>query len=280
MSQPSMSERLRYRLDSFLERGNGALFMALVAVFLACLMGIVALRLVLHLVSGSDPALPFLHQIWFTFLQLTDPGNMAQDNATPVAFKLSAIAAGLTGVVIFSALIAFLTTALDAAIADLRKGRSRVLEEGHTLVLGWGPRVPEILRELVLANESEDRAVVVILADRDKEAMDEELRARVPERQTTRVVTRSGSPATLHALRHVRAGAASAAVILAGCRASATEPEKQASRRDGEICIGYRRTALAQDPHRNFGVSLVPPKGRKVTLEEGDSLVVVAEDEL
>ena len=114
--------------------------------------------------------------------------------------QIAAIASGLTGVVIFSALIAFLTTALDQTITHLKKGHTQVLESGHTLILGWGVRVLEILRELVEANDSEDDPVVVILADEDKEEMDDYLRSYHTDRRNTRVITRSGPTASLASL--------------------------------------------------------------------------------
>ena len=54
-----------------------------------------------------------------------------------------------------------------AEIERLRKGRSRVLEHGHTLVLGWSPRLPTVLSELVEANANHRRAAVVVLSDQD-----------------------------------------------------------------------------------------------------------------
>ena len=62
---------------------------------------------------------------------------------------------------------------------ELRKGRSTVIESEHSLILGWNPqRVIEIIRELVMANESEEKPAVVILADEDKEKMDDFLKPR------------------------------------------------------------------------------------------------------
>ncbi|MEL6546671.1 MAG: hypothetical protein AAFQ82_18745 [Myxococcota bacterium] len=175
--------------------------------------------------SGTDLGL----QLWFIFLQLTDPGNMAQDNATPGVFKVSAIVAGMVGVVIFSALIAFLTTALDEAIANLKQGRSAVLESGHTLVIGWGPRVVEILKELIEANESEHKPSVVILSDSDKVEIDESLRVDLPDRRNTRIVTRSGGTSSLNSLNHVAAGDAKSAIVLAHCEENASPEAKAAS---------------------------------------------------
>lgn len=233
-------QRWRYRVDSFLTRGSSALFVSLVFAFLGSILLIAVMRLVFNFFA-PDTEHNFAGQIWVIFLQLTDPGNMNQDNDTPSIFKTAAVVAGLTGVVIFSALIAFLTTALDQAISHLKKGHSQVLEEGHTLILGWSPRVIEILRELVEANESEDDPVAVILSETDKETMDEYLRTNFTDRRNTRVVTRSGGTASVQALQRVSAGDAKSAIVLASCDPAASLDTKLAS--DAKVI----KTVLALD---------------------------------
>ncbi|MBW2704597.1 MAG: hypothetical protein JRF33_27585, partial [Deltaproteobacteria bacterium] len=54
----------------------------------------------------------------------------------------------------------------------------------------------------------------------------------------------------------------------------------QALKRDEEICLGYRLDAHATEAEHNFGVRLNPAKDQQVTLNVGDTLVVLAEDEL
>ena len=221
-------QRWRYRVDTFLAKGSSALFISLVFAFGAAILLIAALRLIFNLlVPNTEYSLA--QQVWVIFLQLTDPGNMSQDNDSPTIVKTAAVVAGLTGVVIFSALIALLTTALDQAIAHLKRGHSQVLEEGHSLVLGWSPRVIEILRELVEANESEADPVVVILSEQSKEDMDEYLRTNFTDRRNTRLVTRSGATASVQALTRVSAGDAKSAIVLAACNPAASLQIKLAS---------------------------------------------------
>ncbi len=227
MPSGNLAERLHYRTDLFLARGSKALFLSLLVTFLICFALIGGARLLFGTIFSTEHSVG--RHPWFVFLQLTDPGNMAQDNDSIGVSKLAAIAAGMTGVVIFSALIAFLTTALDQAIAKLKKGHSRVLETGHTLILGWSPRITEILRELVEANESEDDPVVVILSEETKEDMDELLSKDFTDRRNTRVVTRHGPTASLRALDSVNAAAARSAILLASCGEAAPQDEKLAS---------------------------------------------------
>ena len=79
----------------------------------------------------------------------------------------------------------------------MRKGRSVVLEEDHTLILGWSDTIFTVLSELEIANESQQRPSVVILADRDKVEMDDLIREKVRPQADPDRDCRSGSPIDL-----------------------------------------------------------------------------------
>jgi hypothetical protein len=256
-------QRWRYRLDNFLAKGSGALFVSLLLAFLGAIAAIGAGRYLLNALA-PEAAGALTREFWVVFLQLTDPGNMGEDSENPAALKAAAVVAGLTGVVIFSALIAFLTTALDQAIAHLKKGHSQVLESGHTLILGWGPRVIEMLRELVEANESEKDPVVVILADEDKEEMDEYLRSHFTERKNTRIVTRSGPTGSVPSLRRVNAHHARSAIVLADCTHSATLEVKLASDARVIKTVLAVESLLGQDRKFAIVAEVFTPRNRQV----------------
>lgn len=228
MSQVTLRERFRYRIDTFLSRGSKALFLALSLAFVGSIASLFAFRLGLSYAAG-DVETPLWRHVWLVFLQLTDPGNMSQDNDTRQLYKLQTVMAGFTGVVIFSSLIAFLNTALNDAIEHLKKGHGPVIEEEHTLVLGWGPRVVEILEELAEAKDSEYDPVVTILSSETKADMDEHLRVELPDLGGLRVVTRHGSTASIQSLRQVNVEQATSAIVLALCDGAATQDQKLAS---------------------------------------------------
>jgi voltage-gated potassium channel Kch len=96
----------------------------------------------------------------------------------------------------------------------LRKGRSFVVEENHTLILGWSSRIFLIISELVIANENQTKPRIVILAGKDKVEMEEELRAKVPDTKNTRVVCRSGNSIDLTDLEIVNPHASKSIIIL------------------------------------------------------------------
>ena len=226
--------KLQYRFDTFMARGSTSSFKALLFVFLALFLIVAGLRGLMHWLSPEltqqYEGLDFLGNLYITFLQLTDPGNMAQDILSSFWYKLFAIIAGLAGVILLSALVAVITTGLDQKLSELKRGRSKVIEAGHTLIIGWDEqRVIEILRELVWANESEDDAAVVILADMDKQEIDDVLRLRMPDTKSTRVVTRSGKGTILVNLDMVSIESAKSVIVLAACSDTDTDAAKTAS---------------------------------------------------
>ena len=88
-------------------------------------------------------------------------------------------------------LVGLLVSAINRRLDDIRRGRSRVLERGHTLVLGNSARLMPVLDELT-ANKHNNSAVVV-LAEHDKGELEDDLLAR-RGRSPRRVVFRNGTP--------------------------------------------------------------------------------------
>lgn len=226
----TVRERFAYRFERFLAKGGINIFVLLIVLFIACLLVALIVRSLLLWIAPEFPLFEsFADHIWVTFLEMTDPGNMARDTDSPAVVKAATILSGFLGVVIFSMLIAFITAVLEDTLWEFRKGRGRVLETNHTLILGWNERVVGILRELVLANESERDASVVVLAEASKEMMDDEIVKALPDTKTTRVITSHGNPVSLTELTRVDAANARSVVVLASCSETAEADDKDAS---------------------------------------------------
>ncbi len=125
-------------------------------------------------------------------MRTLDSGTMGGDTGT--GYRLVMFLVTLGGIFVVSTLIGVLSNGIESQMARLRKGRSLVLESGHTIVLGWSPQIFTVLHELMIANENQSRARIVVLADRDKVEMEDEIRERVEIRGKTRIICRSGSP--------------------------------------------------------------------------------------
>jgi hypothetical protein len=78
----------------------------------------------------------------------------------------------LSGMLFFALLLGLITDTIESKLDELKQGKNRIVEEGHTLILGWNDKIEQLVLELALANESEGGGVVVILSEMDKELMD------------------------------------------------------------------------------------------------------------
>lgn len=230
-NRPHWRDTYRYRFDTFMAKGGKSAFIGLMVLFLGfwVVLGLIRGLLYWGFPQGAENVDGFFAHLWLVFLHMMDPGTMLNDVPYSPIYKIVTVASGLVGVVILSMLIGFVTTALSTKLSELRKGHSRVLERGHTLILGWNERVVEIIRELVIANESEKDGCVVILADRDKVLMDDEIDLRVQQLQTTRVVTRSGNTSSQVALHNVAVTECRSIIVLATCTEAASDLEKMSS---------------------------------------------------
>ena len=198
MNKPTLKQRLGYWFDTMMSKGMPAMIILLtLASFI--LIFIAGLILFLFRISPTGEANMGLGEaVWASLMRTLDPGTMGGD-AGP-GFRGVMLAVTVGGIFIVSALIGVLTAGLEEQLERLRKGRSRVLESGHTLILGWSPQIFTILSELMTANENQKNARIVVLANQDKVEMEEQIHERIKEIGSTRVIVRSGSPIDLNDL--------------------------------------------------------------------------------
>ena len=184
--------RLRYSVDNFMSRGSSSIFLALLGLFLVGFLVMVVVRLIANSFL-PDETLNSLAEIpWRVYVAVMEGSAAETDGDSNWLAKLTSILAVMVGLILFSSMVAFITSVFEAKLDELRRGRSLVLESDHTLILGFGDRILEVIRELIEANESESDASIVILAENDKEEMDNIIRDNISDFATTRVITRSG----------------------------------------------------------------------------------------
>jgi voltage-gated potassium channel Kch len=225
MGQFTLRQRLRYAFDNTLSRGTPALIAWLAIVSIAFVALIALVLLIPGLVPRKFEELDFVGLMWHNLVRTLDPGVMGNDvdDGGSGAYLLITLTVTLGGVFIVGTLIGLISSGVHNQIGELRKGRSVVAEEGHVVILGWNDQIFSIVGELVLCNEHLRRNRIVIMADRDKVEMEDQVRERVDDWKTTRVVCRRGSPIDLADLNIVNFNDARAIIILspAGERADA-----------------------------------------------------------
>lgn len=212
---------LRYRFDNALSRGPSVVIGWLGLLTLLIIVAGMIITVVGRItgIGGGDKSLGLLEGFWQSLLRVLDAGSFAGDAGWPA--RILGLIVTLLGIFLAGSLIGLIANAVDQKIESLRKGRSAVLEDRHTLILGWSERVPAILSELVIANESERKATVVVMAPEDKTEIEDTLRDHVPHLKTTKLVCRSGDPANPKDLARVNLGTAQSVIVVNGSEGDA-----------------------------------------------------------
>lgn len=218
MSTPSLKERLRYSFENTLSSGPIAIigWLAVVSLFIVLIAGTV--MYFTGAAYGDDKS--WIEQAWNSLMRTFDAGNMADDGApgedSPADWLVRGVALTVTigGIFIVSTLIGTITSGMEGAIEEMRKGRSKVLESNHTLILGWSPKIFTIISELLIANENKKKPRIVIMADRDKVEMEDEIRSKFPDTKNTKIICRTGSPLDLDDLKVVSPHDAKSIIIV------------------------------------------------------------------
>jgi len=212
--KPTFNQRLRYQFDNLMSRGTPALIGMLFVLSLTVVLVAGMIISITGLAQDGEPAgsLSFGEAAWESLMRTLDSGTMGGDTGT--GFRIVMLFVTLGGIFVVSTLVGVLSNGIEDQMDRLRKGRSIVLESNHTLVLGWSAQIFTILNELMIANENQSNARIVVLADHDKVEMEDEIRERIEIKGKTRIICRNGSPIDPTDLEIANPHAAKSIIVL------------------------------------------------------------------
>ena len=204
----SLGQRIHYFFDNTLSKGPMGLLIWL-GIFVSLVIILVSIFVWTTGISSKDS----LIEQMFLFM-IGSLGAADADTDGSWMFRLASLIIIFSGIFVMSTLIGILTTAIDSKLEQLRKGRSRVIESGHTVILGWSEEILVLIKELVTANENLPDACIAVLADEDKVEMEVRIREAIGHHQQTRIVCRSGNPMAMIDLEIVSLNTARSIIVL------------------------------------------------------------------
>ncbi len=212
--KPSFKAKLRYAFENTLSSGTIAIigWLAFLSFLIILIAGIFISFLGIKQTSEEAEELDVIEAAWQSMMHALDAGALGADTGWGFRFVMFLVTIG--GIFILSTLIGVLTSGFEGMIDNLRKGRTKVLENNHTLILGWSSKIFDILSELVIANESQRKSRIVILANKDKVEMEDEIRLRITDTKSTRIICRTGSPLDLADIEVVSPNDARSIIII------------------------------------------------------------------
>lgn len=209
----SKMEMFEYRIDYYFSTSKWAK----VALLLSFTFMLIAVGAGLLVVFMDDHSIT--NAVWISWTYVADPGTHA-DCPETFLIRLISLAVTLGGMLIFALMIGIISDYIAEKVDDLKKGKSRIIDLDHTVMLGWNDKSLAIIQQIALANESEAGGAIVVLANDDKEELEETLAAAVISNENpltlfgTEVIFRSGNPLLESELRRVSTQTARSVISL------------------------------------------------------------------
>ncbi|NDE10987.1 MAG: potassium transporter TrkA [Chitinophagia bacterium] len=192
MKNFTLLERIKYWFDNLMSKGPHMMILLLGFLSLIIILFSGLVIWYLKIAPESQEPLGFIESIWQSLLRALDSGTMGGDVGWP--FRFVSFLVTLGGIFVLSILIGVLGTTIEEKLNNLRKGKSFVIEKEHTLILGYSSKIFTIISELVIANENVKNPRIVILADKDKVEMEDEIKNKISDLKNTKIICRSGVP--------------------------------------------------------------------------------------
>jgi len=233
---PKWADQKSYDFDTWYCSEPTAQYQVLAMVNVIC----IAILMVLFTITGSLSSMSgwefFAEMTWMSFGQLFDGVGGSPDGSL-WGTRFVGLVNTFMGMFVFGLVCAFVEDAINVKMDSLRRGKTKVLEEGFDLIIGWNPRILPLVKQLILANESDfvndgKEGCVVILSEMDKPEMDDFWMGEIPidERRGTKIVTRQGAAIEAFNLRKVSARRASSITILSPAPHHPDESDAQVTR--------------------------------------------------
>ena len=215
----------------------------------------------------------FMEATWQSIMRVIDTGNVAND--TGWALRPTMLILTLGGLFTVSILIGLISNGIGNKLDQLRKGRSFVVEQNHTLILGWSEKIFPIISELIIANENQKKPRIAILSLKDKVEMEDEIKSKIHNCKNTKIICRSGDPIDLNDIEIVNPHNAKSIIILA--------PEED---HDPDIDVIKTILALTKNPgrindHYHIVAEMTDKKNKQVAeMVGGSELVLIQAEDL
>lgn len=194
MKKYRLKDRLSYKFDKEMAKGT----IAMVRMLFIITLLVVLIAGVIAAFFTDEGGNNLLMNIWMSLMHAIDAGTLAGDSGS-FGFILIMTIVTICGIFVTSVLIGIINSGLETKLETLKKGKSKVLEENHIVILGFRSNILTIISQIIEANFNHKGEVVVIMDDNlEAEEMLEAIHTNIPDTKTTEIICRKGNISNLN----------------------------------------------------------------------------------
>lgn len=181
--------RIQYSFDNAMSKGMKSMMMILLVIvaLLSLIFGIT--------LAFSSKEISIFSGIWTSIMHIIDPGTITADEGKSIVYMVLMSIVTICGVVITSTLIGIINTSITVKLENLKKGKSKIIENDHIIILGFDEEIYTIINELIIANRDESKrkkSIVILDGVLTPEEMEDAVNKRIHNKYNTKIIYRKG----------------------------------------------------------------------------------------
>ncbi len=193
MKKGNLKKRFNYWLDQAMAKGTVSIVRLLSFAVISAVI-FVSVLIVLFKLRDS-----FFSAFWDSLATVINAWMPSSDEGD-VGYVILNTLMAVIGLFFTSILIGVIGSGIEEKIDHLRKGNSFVLENGHTVILGYNLGEHGLLDQLILA-AGKNKRVIVILSDIEKPDLEADIKNSVEIPDNVKVICRNGDITNVNDLR-------------------------------------------------------------------------------
>ena len=174
-----------YRIDKFISKGATNIILAIIAVIFLISAFFSFLAIILD-VNNNDIFIKIFSDLIFTSMKYKTA------NSEYFVYESINFLMFTAGLFLTAALIGAITAGINDRLKTLRNSSAFIYEKNHTIILGFSSHVVSLVKELIIANESERNSCIVILGKQSRNEMRTFINKSISDFKGTEIIYREG----------------------------------------------------------------------------------------
>ncbi|MBQ6487633.1 MAG: hypothetical protein IJI75_00260 [Solobacterium sp.] len=196
MRKVTLRKKIRYWLDYRMASGTASMVKLLLTLVLTAVVFVTALVLLFHLQAEGKGVIAIF---WDNLRSAMSSSFPSSDSGSLLYIVLYTLL-GLTGMVFTGMLIGIFSSTIRGRIIALQEENPEIIEENHTVILGFRTGEYALLKEMIKSTWK-DRRTIVIVEDMERQDMEQAIRKNVAVPNNIRLITIKGDTTSPNDLR-------------------------------------------------------------------------------
>ena len=196
MRKVTLRQKFRYWLDYRMASGTASMVKLLLTLVLTAVIFVTALVLLFHLQADGKSAIA----VFWDNLRSAMSSSFPSSDSGSLLYILLYTLLGLTGMVFTGMLIGIFSSTIRGRIIALQEENPEIIEENHTVILGFHSGEYALLKEMIKSTMKERRTIVIV-ENMPRQEMEQAIRKNVTVPKNIRLITIKGDTTSPSDLR-------------------------------------------------------------------------------